>query len=89
MNDIFGKVEDIFENNTYTHLTPLIMEKQELFDKLNAKIQKQVARTRDDESSPKNTALYFSLLLETKDLLVATMNLLETYDQHANATVVV
>ena len=30
--------------------------------------------------SPKNTTLYFSLLLETKDLLNATMNLLEEYN---------
>lgn len=43
------------------------------------KIQKQVERTRTEESSPKNTTLYFSILLETKDLLNATMNLLEEY----------
>ena len=38
-----------------------------------------MARTRTEESSPKNTTLYFGLLLETKDLLTATMNLLEEY----------
>jgi hypothetical protein len=43
------------------------------------KIQKQVERTRNEETSPKNTTLYFSLLLETKDLLTAMMNLLEEY----------
>ena len=46
---------------------------------LPEKIQKQVERTRTEEQSPKNTTLYFSLLLETKDLLNATMNLLEEY----------
>jgi len=53
--------------------------KQALFDLVSQKIQKQVARTRTEESSPKNTTLYFSLLLETKDLMTATMNLLELY----------
>jgi hypothetical protein len=38
-----------------------------------------VARTRTEESSPKNTTLYFSLLLESKDLISAMMNLLELY----------
>ena len=43
------------------------------------KIEKQIARTRTEESSPKNTTLYFSLLLETKDLVTALMNLMEEY----------
>ncbi len=76
-------IEQLFGEKDFPRLTELITSKQEIFDKVELKIQKQVERTRTDESSPKNTALYFSLLLETKDLLVATMNLLETYDQHA------
>jgi hypothetical protein len=51
------------------------------------KIQKQVERTRTEESSPKNTTLYFSLLIETKDLLNATMNLLEEYYSAHDASV--
>ncbi|WP_411029572.1 inorganic phosphate transporter [Spongiimicrobium sp. 3-5] len=84
IDQFFATINTIFENKTFNELTPLIINKQELFDKVSEKIEKQVARTRADESSPKNTALYFSLLLETKDLLTATMNLLETYDQHVN-----
>tara|TARA_B100001765_G_scaffold214403_1_gene182337 strand:- start:3800 stop:5797 length:1998 start_codon:yes stop_codon:yes gene_type:complete len=87
IEDLFSEIKKIFETKDFLKLTELIVTKQELFQKLDLKIQKQVERTRADESSPKNTALYFSLLLETKDLLVATMNLLETYDQHANVKV--
>jgi hypothetical protein len=54
---------------------------------VTSKIQKQVERTRNEESSPKNTTLYFSLLQETKDLLVATMNLLELYYQEHDSSV--
>ncbi len=43
------------------------------------KSKNKLKRTRTEESSPKNTTLYFSILLETKDLLTATMNLLELY----------
>lgn len=87
IDELFVAIEEIFETKEYLKLTELIVSKQELFQKLDLKIQKQVERTRADESSPKNTALYFSILLETKDLLVATMNMLETYDQHANVRV--
>ncbi|MEM9141942.1 MAG: inorganic phosphate transporter [Bacteroidota bacterium] len=89
ITDMFTKVTHIFENKAYSELTGLIIHKQEFFDRVNAKIAKQVARTRADETSPKNTALYFSLLSETKDLLTATLNLLETYDEHVSVQSVV
>ncbi|SIS37281.1 Phosphate transporter family protein [Zobellia uliginosa] len=87
LDQLFTDIQTIFETKDFLKLTELIIGKQELFKKVDMKIHKQVERTRTDESSPKNTALYFSLLLETKDLLVATMNLLETYDQHANTKI--
>jgi len=81
---LFIEVREIFESRNFGNLTNLLMGREELLHKLDQKIAKQVERTRSDESSPKNTALYFSLLLETKDLLQATMNLIETYDKYAN-----
>jgi phosphate/sulfate permease len=82
---LFSDIETIFQTKNFGGLTQLLMNKEELLGKLDEKITKQVERTRSDESSPKNTALYFSLLLETKDLLSATMNLIETYDKYANS----
>ena len=84
IDEVFTEVQAIFDTKDYTKLAAVILRKQELLSKLDEKIQRQIERTRDDESSPKNTALYFNLLLETKDLLLATMNLLEIYDQHTN-----
>ncbi len=81
---LFADLQTIFESKKFHELTPLLMGKNDLLEKLDQKIAKQVERTRADESSPKNTALYFSVLLETKDLLQATMNLIETYDKYAN-----
>jgi len=57
------------------------------FDLVSEKIQTQVARTRTEESSPKNTTLYFSILLETKDLMTATMNLLEQYHNEHDSSI--
>jgi phosphate/sulfate permease len=85
MEKLFSEIEIIFKTKNFRELTKLLMDKEELLGVLDQKITKQVERTRSDESSPKNTALYFSLLLETKDLLLATMNLIETYDKYANS----
>ncbi len=81
--EIFNKTQMAFDNRSFEQIGIILNQKQELFDLVSEKIQKQVARTRTEESSPKNTTLYFSLLLETKDLMTATMNLLQQYhDEH-------
>lgn len=88
IDELFSEIKTIFDTQAYDQLTKIIMNKEVLMTTLDQKINKQIERTRADESSPKNTALYFSLLLETKDLLKATMNLLETYDQHTNVSII-
>lgn len=58
-------------------------EKQALLDSVQESIRKQVERTRTEESSPKNTSLYYSILLETKDSIMANINILNLYyDEH-------
>ena len=69
-----------FNDRNYYKIEELLGKKQELYGHVTDKIQKQVERTRSEESSPKNTTLYFGLLLETKDLIEEIMNLLELYN---------
>jgi phosphate/sulfate permease len=75
--------EAAFKERNYGQIGALITQKEDLYGSVKEKIQKQVERTRSEESSPKNTTLYFGLLLETKDLIEEIMNLLELYnDEH-------
>ena len=76
---LFNDTKTAFDSRSFEQIDAIIASKKEVFDLVTDKIVKQVARTRTEESSPKNTTLYFGLLLETKDLLTATMNLLEEY----------
>ncbi|MCH4553936.1 inorganic phosphate transporter [Aestuariibaculum lutulentum] len=85
---LFTNVHNAFNTESFDQLSVILGRKSEITSLVTTKIQKQVERTRTEESSPKNTTLYFSLLLETKDLLNATMNLLEEYDQAHDASVV-
>ena len=79
LENLFVDIESIFQNREIEKIKTVLDKKQELFEYVSEKIEKQIARTRTEESSPKNTALYFSLLLETKDLITALMNLMEEY----------
>ncbi|RAJ15028.1 inorganic phosphate transporter [Olleya aquimaris] len=84
---LFNDTKNAFDSRSFEQIGAIIDRKKEMFDLVTSKIVKQVARTRTEESSPKNTTLYFSLLLETKDLLSATMNLLEEYHNSHDSSV--
>ncbi len=73
------EIEEIFKNKQFDRIDSVLSKKEEVFAILLNKIEKQISRTRTEESSPKNTALYFSILLETKDFVNAIMNLLQEY----------
>ena len=81
---LFGKIREVFQARTFEVIVPgIIEEKQALLNNVQESIKKQVERTRTEESSPKNTTLYFSILLETQDLIKANMNILNLYhDEH-------
>ena len=77
---LLNEIEMIFNNRDFEKLGDIINGKQKAQDDLAVKISSQITRTRSEEDvSPKNTALHFSLLLETKDLVSAIMNLIEEY----------
>ena len=87
LEELLNSTREVFDTAAFDKLGEIIDRKQELFGLLSQKIEKQVARTRTEESSPKNTTLYFSLLLETKDFVTATMNLLESYREAHEGTI--
>ncbi|WP_228852702.1 inorganic phosphate transporter [Aegicerativicinus sediminis] len=86
LEELFASTKEAFENRNFEKIGSILRNKNEVYDLLSERIEKQVQRTRHEESSPKNTTLYFSLLIETKDLVTATMNLLEEYhDSHGSS----
>ncbi|GAA4895296.1 inorganic phosphate transporter [Flaviramulus aquimarinus] len=84
---LFNDTKSAFDSHSFEQIGNVLNNKNSIFNMLSEKIQKQVERTRTEESSPKNTTLYFGLLLETKDLLTATMNLLEEYHNAHDASI--
>ena len=84
---LFNDTMTAFDSRSFEQIGNILNRKDVVFNLLTEKIQKQVERTRTEESSPKNTTLYFGVLLETKDLLKATMSLLEEYHNAHDASV--
>ncbi len=79
LEELFINAQQIFENKSFEQIGSTLESKNDLFQLVSDKIQRQVERTRTEESSPKNTTLYFSILTESKDLVEVIFELLELY----------
>lgn len=75
------EISIIFHERRFGDISKIVDEKHQLFEHVSKSIEKQINRIRSEESSAKNTTLYFGNLLETKDLISAIMNLLELYQE--------
>ncbi|MUP45225.1 inorganic phosphate transporter [Gramella sp. BOM4] len=77
---LLKEIEEVFTQRKFERIGLVLGRKEKIMNSLSEKIEKQVSRTRTEESSPKNTTLYFSILLETKDLVNSLMKLMEEYN---------
>jgi phosphate/sulfate permease len=84
---LFEDTRTAFKSESFEQIGAILDERTEVYKLVKEKIKKQVKRTRTEESSPKNTTLYFSVLLETKDLIKSTMSLLEEYHNSFDSSV--
>ena len=82
---LFSDSRKAFDSHSFDKIEDIAKRKNDIYNILKSDIKSQVKRTRGtDESSPKNTTLYFNLLLETKDFLKATGNLIDEYENSHN-----
>lgn len=79
LNLLYSEITEIFNAKKFERISIVLAQKQEIISFISRKIEAQIGRTRSEESSPKNTTLYFNILLETKDLVNSTMNLMDEY----------
>ena len=78
---LLNRIETDFSEKSFDDLLTILDEKQNIFSHVSNSIDKQIARIRTEESSPRNSTLYFGILLETKDLISALMSLLQLYQE--------
>ena len=79
LNLMYSEIIEIFNAKRFERISIVLAQRQEIMGLISEKIEAQIDRTRLEESSPKNTTLYFNILLETKDLVNSTINLMDEY----------
>ena len=74
-------LEESFKNEDFNTIDHILNDKQILLDTVSELITKQIKTIRTTETSPKNSKLYFALLLEANDLVKSITNLLELFKE--------
>ena len=86
VNVVVSQVKALFEARDFDGLSAVLEAQEALLARISDVIDAQISRTRTEESSPRNTTLFFNLALETKDLIKALMSLVEEYRNSATNT---
>ena len=81
LQELFSRLEESFNSEDFSKLDIILKDKNVFLDTVSELITKQINRIRTTETSPKNSKLYFGLLLETNDLIKSTMSLLELFQE--------
>ena len=88
LNEIYESLSSVFKEGieafsvefSEKEFQDVLVQKSENFDLLNSKIDAQILRIQT-EKSPKTTALYFNILIRTKDLILHKYSLVEEFFQ--------
>jgi hypothetical protein len=65
-----------FLNKNFEKIDEILIEKTIVLENISELIQKQIIRIRAIDGNAKNSDVYFSLLLKTKDVIKSSIDLL-------------
>lgn len=82
LDEVYNELVMAFQSSEFDSIEKLITNEKKVLDKISDLLQKQIERIRDTENSPKNSKLYFGILLETKNLTKTSIALLELFKEY-------
>lgn len=77
----YSKVNDMYKRLDFSKIDDLIDERVIFQNTINELLDRQIDRIRTSENSPKNAKLYFSILLETNELVSSTFKILRLHKE--------
>jgi phosphate/sulfate permease len=79
INKIIDEVKRVIQLNRYEQVDAIIEHQQKIFKLISDMRKKQVKRIKNEQASTKASILYFSLIHESKNLLLHMINLLKSH----------
>lgn len=81
LSDWYMEIYNMYKRLEFSNLESVIKKKETLQKSINILLDKQIDDIRTSENSPKNTKLYFSILLETNEMISSTFKLLRLHKE--------
>jgi len=81
IDNLSSQIIQVFKDRRFETINLVISQINNLMRNIADRIDVQIDLTRKEALSPKNTTLYFNILLETKDLVKSIFNLVEEYSR--------
>ncbi|NEV92718.1 inorganic phosphate transporter [Psychroflexus sp. YR1-1] len=82
LDEVYSELIKAFQSSEFDSIEQLIINEKKVLNKISDLLQKQIERIRETENSPKNSKLYFGILLETKTLTKTSVALLELFKEY-------
>lgn len=82
--EYLGLILQTLNDRTYSDLTPILKTKKALFIQLEEMLSGQVDGIKQETYNARNSLLYFSLALETKDLIAVAARFVKLYHRLDN-----
>ncbi|MEJ6793949.1 MAG: inorganic phosphate transporter [Flavobacteriales bacterium] len=76
---VFHEAMEAYKNNSEAKINLVLENRGDILKQLDEKINNQIELTRNEETSPKNTTLYFNILLKSKDLYLHKLSIMQTF----------
>lgn len=81
LKDILTGISSVLKTQNFGEMSTLLEKKHTLLDNVSQSLEKQIDRIRTVETSAKNTTLHFGIIMESKDLIMALINLSELINE--------
>lgn len=79
MKSLFLHLDSIVKTNDFSRIDETVEEQQQLIENLNRISRRQIKRIKREDSSTKNSVLYFTLLHESKSIALHAVNMTKSY----------
>jgi len=77
LNNVLGDITEVLTSQNFKEISVILEKKQVLLDNVSHTLGNQIDRIRTVETSAKNSSLHFGIITESKDLIMALINLSE------------
>ena len=82
LGDFIDDIKEVFNANNFSDSSKISNDKSLVLAHVSASIERQIKRIRSEESSKKNSSLYFGILLETQDFIGSIEKILNLYKNY-------